>query len=171
VNKPILHLAVRLQRKQQQKSLVWGLCLLLAFTTVAQTLRSGAWEKEGTLMRRIVLLVTVALSLVAMLFVVSATGAQKQATAGAQKQATRTVLIQNFRFSPAHITVKPGKKVAWVNKGGATHTATANNGAFDSGTLQPGESFSRTFRKSGKFNYHCEIHPKMTGSVTVKRRR
>lgn len=131
--------------------------------------------------------------------------------AGAQKQATKTVSIQDSRFSPAKITVKPGTKVTWVNRGDAPHTVTgndnsvtggnasgddggnasgnasggnangangrdggvanANNGAFDSGALRPGERFSVTFKKPGKFAYHCEIHPKMKGSVTVKRRR
>jgi plastocyanin len=123
-------------------------------------------------MKRLLLLAAL-LSLVAMLIFVSVAGAHKQPTnaAQAQKQATKKVSIQDFRFSPAKIAVKKGTKVTWVNRGNAAHTVTANNGAFDSGTLQPGESFSRTFRKAGKFNYHCEIHPEMKGSVTVKRRR
>jgi len=105
-----------------------------------------------------------ALSLVVAMLIVGS-------VAGAQRQATKTVSIQDYRFLPAKITVKPGTKVAWVNRGDAPHTATANNGAFNSGTLQPGERFSRTFRKAGKFAYHCEIHPQMKGSVTVMRQR
>ena len=111
--------------------------------------------------RRFILLVAAALALVAMLFVVSA-GAQQQ-------RATRTVSIENFSFVPAQITVRAGTKVTWVNNDSASHTVTANNGAFDSGTLQQGEKFSRTFTKAGKkFAYHCEIHPQMQGKVTVK---
>jgi plastocyanin len=89
--------------------------------------------------------------------------------AGAQKQATRTVVIQNFSFNPAQITVKRGTKVTWINKDSTKHTATANNGAFDSGVLRPGQSYSHTFKTTGKKGYHCEIHPSMMGSVTVKR--
>src|SRR5829696_2336470 len=73
------------------------------------------------------LLFLVALSLVAMLIFAS--------VAGAQKQATRTVMIQNFSFKPAHITIKRGTKVTWINKDSTTHTVTANNGrSFDSRT-------------------------------------
>jgi plastocyanin len=89
--------------------------------------------------------------------------------AGAQKQATRTVVIQNFSFKPAHITIKRGTRVRWINKDSTTHTATANNGAFDSGRLRPGQSYSHTFKSAGKKSYHCNIHPDMRGSVVVKR--
>jgi plastocyanin len=47
-------------------------------------------------------------------------GAHKQPTARAHKHPTRTVLIQGFRFKPAHITIKRGTKVRWINKDFAT---------------------------------------------------
>jgi plastocyanin len=130
-------------------------------------------KKEVALVRRIILLITVALALVATLFVVSVAGAQKQPTASpAQKQPTRTVVIKDFRFSPAKITVKPGTRVTWVNKDKAPHTATAKNGTFNSGELRKGQRYSRTFKKAGKkYAYFCELHPFMRGSVTVKPRR
>jgi plastocyanin len=115
-----------------------------------------------------------------MLIFGSVAGAHKQATNGAETQATKRISIQDFRFSPAKITVKAGTKVIWVNEDSVPHTVTgngagggasANNGAFDSGTLRPGERFSHTFRKAGTFAYHCEIHPEMQGSVTVKLQR
>jgi plastocyanin len=119
------------------------------------------------------LLFLAALSLVAVLTFASVAGAQKASVAGAQiqqKQATRTVLIQNFSFKPAHITIKRGTRVTWINKDMTKHTATASNGAFDSGVLQPGQSYSHTFKTAGRTNnYHCEIHHSMRGSVTVKR--
>ena len=119
------------------------------------------------------LLFLAALTLVAMLIFGSVAGAQKASVAGAQKQqkqATRTVLIQNFSFKPAHITIKRGTRVTWINKDMTKHTATANNGAFDSGVLRSGQSYSHTFKTAGRTNkYHCEIHHSMRGSVTVKR--
>jgi hypothetical protein len=45
--------------------------------------------------------------------------------------------------------------------------ATDPAGAFDSGAVQPGQSYSFTFDKPGTYTYHCEIHPDMTGTVTV----
>jgi plastocyanin len=119
------------------------------------------------------LLFLAALGLAAMLTFASVAGAQKASVVGTQKQqkqATRTVLIQNFSFKPAHITIKQGTRVTWINKDMTKHTATANNGAFDSGILRPGQSYSHTFKTAGRTNkYHCEIHHSMRGSVTVKR--
>jgi len=121
--------------------------------------------------RRIILLVTVAaLVVVSTLFFVSASGAHKHPTAKAQKHPTKTVLIQNFRFKPANITIKQGTKVRWINKDKHPHTATANNGkSFDSGRLGKGQRYTHTFKSAGKKGYFCEIHPFMRGSVVVKR--
>ena len=129
-------------------------------------------------MRRIVFLVTVAaLVLVSTPFVVSAVGAHKQPKAVASQQPkavvsqrpTKTVEIQGFRFRPANITIKRGTRVRWINRDSAAHTVTANNGAFNSGLLRKGETFSRTFRTVGKRAYHCNPHPYMRGSVVVQR--
>ncbi len=106
------------------------------------------------------------------LFVVSASGAHKHPTAKAQKHPTRTVVIQNFRFKPANITIKRGTKVRWINKDGTQHTATANNGrSFDSGRLGKGQKYSHIFKSTGKKRYYCKIHPHMRGGVVVKRKR
>ena len=121
-------------------------------------------------MRRIILLMTVAaLVVVSTLFAVSVAGAHKHPTAMA-KHPTRTVLIQDFSFKPAHITIKRGTKVRWINKDRAHHTATATKRkSFDSGRLGKGQRYTHTFKSAGKKKYFCEIHPFMRGSVTVKR--
>jgi plastocyanin len=123
-------------------------------------------------MRRIILLITVAaLVVVSTLLVVSASGAHKHTMAKAQKHPTRTVLIQDFSFKPAHITIKRGTKVRWINKDPHPHTASAiNPRRFDSGRLAPGKRYTHTFKSLGKKRYHCEIHPFMKGSVVVKKR-
>ena len=122
-------------------------------------------------MRRIILLITVgALVVVGTLFAVSVAGAHKHPTAKAQKHPTRKVVIKNFSFKPANITIKRGTKVRWINKDSTAHTATANNGrSFDSGRLGKGQRYLHTFKSVGKKRYHCEIHPFMRASVVVKR--
>src|SRR5215213_8244704 len=103
-------------------------------------------------------------------FAVCVAGAQKHPTAKAQKHPTKTVLIQNFSFKPAHITIKRGTKVRWINMDFDVHTATANNGkSFDSGLLFPRQRYTHTFKSAGKQRYHCKIHPDMKASVVVKR--
>ena len=77
------------------------------------------------------------------------------------------VKIVDFGFSPDAITVRVGTTVRWTNTGQADHTVTADAGAFGSGTLAPGASFSVTFRTAGTFAYHCAIHPFMKGTITV----
>jgi plastocyanin len=101
---------------------------------------------------------------------VGGVGLALSSVAGARKKRTRTVVIQNFSFKPAHITIKRGTRVIWINKDSVQHTATANNGrSFDSGLLRKGQRYSHTFKRVGKKGYHCEPHPHMKGSVTVKR--
>ena len=90
--------------------------------------------------------------------------------AGAQNQQNVSVNVQNFAFDPPNITVAPGTTVTWTNNDSAPHTVTATDpaGAFDSGTLRPGQSFSFTFTQPGTtYAYYCAIHPSMTGTVTV----
>ena len=128
-------------------------------------------------MRRIILLMTVAaLVLVsALVGVVVSAGAHQHRAGETRKQQqqhpTKKVLIKNFRFSPAKVTIKRGTRVVWINKDTAPHTATATNKprSFDSGRLGQGERFSHTFRRVGKKPYYCEIHPDMRGRITVRR--
>ena len=77
------------------------------------------------------------------------------------------VRIADFAFAPDSRDVKVGDSVKWTNQGGATHTVTADDGAFDSGNLAGGKSFSFTFDQAGTFAYHCKIHQRMTGTVVV----
>ena len=73
-------------------------------------------------------------------------------------------------YSPANITVVIGANntVAWTNNDNTPHTVTANNGAFDSGLINPGQTWTYTFTTPGTYAYHCSIHPWMTGTVTVE---
>jgi len=86
---------------------------------------------------------------------------------GADAQGAAAVAIVDFAFQPASLEVTAGTTVTWTNSGAATHTVTADNGAFDSGRLAPGATFSQTFDTAGTFTYHCDIHPQMTGTIVV----
>ena len=79
-----------------------------------------------------------------------------------------TVEISSFSFQPATITVDAGTTVTWVNKDSVPHSATSDNGAFDTGTFANGESRSFTFTTPGTYAYHCVIHPSMHGTVQVR---
>jgi plastocyanin len=81
--------------------------------------------------------------------------------------ATR-VKIVDFKFKPGTVTILVGTKVKWINKSATTsHTSTSDTGVWNSGVLAPGQAFVRKFTSTGTFNYHCSIHPFMTGTVQV----
>src|SRR4051812_2663877 len=85
----------------------------------------------------------------------------------ARKAASASVTMGDFFFSPASVTVAVGDTVTWHNSGQAPHTATANDGSFDTGTINAGGSGSHTFSSAGTFSYICTIHPNMKGTVRV----
>jgi plastocyanin len=84
-----------------------------------------------------------------------------------EAQDSAAVSIVDFAFQPASLEVAAGTTVTWTNTGQAKHTATADDGTFDSKNLKPGESFSFTFNTPGTFAYHCDVHPEMTGTIVV----
>ena len=77
------------------------------------------------------------------------------------------VTIVDFAFQPFLVSVPAGSSVTWHNSGAAPHTVTANDGAFDSGTISPGGTYRQTFSDPGVYRYHCSIHPNMMGTVMV----
>jgi plastocyanin len=80
-----------------------------------------------------------------------------------------SVVIENFAFSPAAITVSIGTTVTWTNKDSATHTVVSTSGnVLNSGNIPQGGTFSFTFKDKGSYDYHCGVHPSMTGKVVVQ---
>src|SRR5437868_1317093 len=85
---------------------------------------------------------------------------------------TVTVSVQNMQFSPQQITVSAGTTITWVNQESTTpHTTTSDSQTgsehWNSGNLNPGQSFSHTFTAPGTYTYHCTYHSGMTASVIV----
>ena len=72
-------------------------------------------------------------------------------------------------YSVNVLTVEVGTTVTWTNDDpGQMHTITAVDGAFDSGFLQTGQSWSHTFTEAGEFEYYCLPHPWMRAKVIVE---
>ncbi|HVS91000.1 MAG TPA: plastocyanin/azurin family copper-binding protein [Mucilaginibacter sp.] len=93
----------------------------------------------------------------------------KPATTGKPNNATysASVDISNFTFSPASVTVLTGGVVTWTNKDAVDHTATDLGGNFDSGHINPSQTFKFTFTKAGTYTYHCAIHSMMPNATVV----
>jgi plastocyanin len=88
--------------------------------------------------------------------------------------------LSDTAVSPNPIQAKVGQTVVWTNDDSAFHTVTSGQiGAadvgklFDSGLAGPtaltakGKTFEHTFDAAGEFDYHCTLHPAMTGKVIV----
>jgi plastocyanin len=91
-------------------------------------------------------------------------------TPSPQSSNSSSVSIANMSFSPATLTVKKGTSVTWTNNDSVVHTVTATTNKEhgpNSGNISPGKTYSFTFNDEGTFNYFCEVHPSMTGKVTV----
>jgi len=84
------------------------------------------------------------------------------------KPATTTVTIDNFRFTPASMSVKAGTTVRWTNRDDIPHTIVADDQSFKSKALDTDDGFSYTFSKPGTYSYFCSLHPKMTGKIVVQ---
>lgn len=124
-------------------------------------------------MKRSIMTAVLLLGLVAILALVGCTAA-KPATSGSTPATpatgttggSTTVTIKNFAFDPASVTVKVGDSVTFKNEDSTAHTVTGTN--FDSGQIAPSASYSQKFDTAGTFDYHCSIHPSMTGTVIVQ---
>jgi plastocyanin len=96
-----------------------------------------------------------------------------------------TVGMTDMGFVPPAITVNVGTKVVWKNSSAVIHNVVddANKAlsrvdvslpsgarSFDSGLLQPGQSFSRVFSEPGIYRYVCTLHEGsgMKGVVIVR---
>lgn len=82
--------------------------------------------------------------------------------------ASGSVTIADFSFSPGSLTINPGDTVTWVNNGPTPHSATANNGSFNTGILKAGQSASHTFDQAGTYSYYCQPHPYMKATIVVQ---
>jgi len=97
---------------------------------------------------------------------------EKQASGGGAAAGKPVEIeIVDIDYDPKDATAKKGATVKWTNTGKLPHTVTKDGGPgadFDSGTLQPGDTYEQTFATAGKIDYLCTIHSGQTGSVTVQ---
>ncbi|WP_420398105.1 cupredoxin domain-containing protein [Nioella sp.] len=87
--------------------------------------------------------------------------------AGRSQAATHSISIEGFAFSPAELTAAVGDTITVTNNDGAPHTLTADDGSFDTGRLNRGQSGEITLTAAGSFPFKCAFHPSMTGTITV----
>lgn len=83
--------------------------------------------------------------------------------------ADQTIIIKGMAYHPNPAPINAGDRVRWHNQDGMAHTATADNGSWNTGHI-PGGQFSEwidKFQQPGPQPYHCTIHDGMTGEIQV----
>jgi plastocyanin len=113
----------------------------------------------------------------------NATGGGASGGGGAAGGPTLTILegsaVQgNPDFDPDELTVPAGSEVTVTNDDTVPHTVTSGTGAqdpnagqmFDTSIINGGESATLSLAQvaAGQYDYHCMIHPYMTGKMTVQ---
>ncbi len=76
------------------------------------------------------------------------------------------VSIVNFSFNPATTTIAKGGTVVWTNNDAVPHQIAG--GELNGPVINKGQTYFFTFNTAGTFNYHCAIHPSMTGTIVVQ---
>lgn len=79
-----------------------------------------------------------------------------------------TVEMRDYEFFAAKLTVDASAEVTWLNRDVVPHNAVANDGAFDTGNLNGGDSVSVVLEQPGTYAYVCTYHPGMEGVLTVR---
>jgi len=76
---------------------------------------------------------------------------------------TYNVTMPGNLFSPETVRISVNDTVRWVNTDIRLHTTTSGvngtpNGLWDSGTMNPNDSFSFIFASAGNYPYYCTFH-------------
>jgi len=92
------------------------------------------------------------------------------ALAAPAEAAAYNVVIKQYAYSPASLTIDQGDTVTWTNQDSVQHDVMVTAGAamVHSPMLSQGQSWSHTFTTAGSYSYICSVHPDMKASVTVR---
>lgn len=87
-----------------------------------------------------------------------------------QESTVHNVSIAAFQYNPTSVTAKRGDVVVFRNRDGTPHTVTADNGVFDSGTIENEGRWELTTVNlaPGTYAYHCAFHPEMHGMLIIQ---
>ena len=75
--------------------------------------------------------------------------------------------IRDFEFAPFAPDVKPGDVIVWINRDIVPHTATSDDGSWDSGQINPGGEWQMVVEDGLVESYFCRFHPSMTARLDI----
>lgn len=74
-------------------------------------------------------------------------------------------------LSAAKTQARVGNRVTFFNSeddNTVNHHIVADDGSFDTGVLEPGQSYSVTFASPGTYSFHDALNPSFKGTITIK---
>lgn len=86
--------------------------------------------------------------------------------AGAESE-RHEVAIRGFQFEPRILKVRVGDRIRVTNHDLAPHTATAQDGSWDTGTLDQDQSTELSVTAEWTGDYFCAYHPSMTAQLDI----
>ena len=95
-------------------------------------------------------------------------GADTSGAQVTQGTAQQPVQIRDFTFTPGNLQVPVGATITWTNYDSAPHSATADDGTWDTGLLNKDQRASVTFNTPGDYSYYCTLHPDMKARLQVQ---
>lgn len=95
-------------------------------------------------------------------------GAALATSVKAQDGTIHDVEIKSFAFAPARLAVKVGDSIRWTNQDLSPHTATAEDGSWDTGPIEQGQSVVLEVTAAMAAEYHCLFHPNMTAGLAIE---
>jgi plastocyanin len=78
------------------------------------------------------------------------------------------IVIGDFEFVPATLTVPVGTTITWANRDDEAHTVNSVTDTFKSSPLDTDDKFSFKFTAPGTYPYYCKLHPHMKGQIVVQ---
>lgn len=111
--------------------------------------------------------------------------AQSESAATEEAPGASVAMTDELTFAPNSVTIQAGERVVWRNTSNVRHTATLDpdeafqeglvampEGAeeFNSGMIEPGETYTHSFEVPGRYQYFCIPHQAagMVGEVIVE---
>jgi len=97
-------------------------------------------------------------------------GASADSETADDSGASASVGLKDSRYDPTDIEVSVGETVTFTNNDPYDHTITSAEDStveFDSGEISQDVTFEQSFDTAGSYNFFCQIHPTMRGTITV----
>ena len=84
------------------------------------------------------------------------------------------VAIRTFQFAPDTVRIRSGSRVTWINRDEIEHTITsgapdATDNRFHGVVAMRGATHSAVLQEPGTYQYFCDRHRFMTGTIIVSR--